>query len=125
MLPLALPEWRRDPRGGSLARGEAGLELLQQSVGRRMYAPLLVDLDPRRARQPLTWRQLTVAEDRKAVSGDVAAGYRVQIGRRQWLIYRSLSERANRTLLGSNLSTEFLFARFNSDGEAQPLLEIE
>jgi hypothetical protein len=123
--PLALPEWRRDSRGGSLAHVDAGLELLQQRTGRRMYAPLLIDLDPRRARQPLTWRQLTVAEDRKSVSGDVAAGYRVQIGRRQWLIYRSLAERANRTLLGANLSTEFLFARFSPDGEAQPLLEIE
>ncbi len=90
-----------------------------------MYAPLLMDLDPRRSRQPLTWRQLTVAENRKTVSSDVAVGYRVQIGCRQWLIYRSLAERANRTLLGSNLSTEFLFARFTPDDEAQPLLEIE
>lgn len=123
--PLALPEWRRDPRGGSLAPAAEGLELCQNRHGRRLYAPLLIDLDPRRARQPLTWRQLTIAEDRRTVTADVAVGYRVQIGKQQWLIYRALGERANRTLLGSNLVSEFMFARFTSEGEVEPLLEIE
>jgi hypothetical protein len=123
--PLALPEWRRDPRGGSLENTQRGLQLVLQRTGRRLYAPLLIDLDPRRARQPITWRQLTVAEDRQSVSGDVAVGYRVQIGSQQWLVYRALGQRGNRTLLGANLVSEFLFARFSSDGEAQPLLEIE
>jgi hypothetical protein len=125
VMPLALPEWRRDPRGGALERTSAGLELSQQAVSRRLYAPLLIDLDPRGLRQPLTWRQLTIAEDRHLVPAEVAVGYRAQLGRRQWLIYRALGERANRTLLGSNLVSEFMFARFSADGEAQPLLEIE
>ncbi len=123
--PLALPEWRRDPRGGSLTQAAGGLALQQSRRCLRMYAPLLIDLDPRRAKQALTWRQLTIAEDRKLVSADVAVGYRVQIGKQQWLIYRALGERANRTLLGSNLVSEFMFARFTAEGEAEPLLEIE
>jgi hypothetical protein len=123
--PLALPEWRRDPRGGALAPADGSLELSQHRHGRRLYAPLVIDLDPRRARQPLTWRQLTIAEDRRAVTADVAVGYRVQIGRQHWLIYRALGERANRTLLGANLVSEFMFARFSAEGAAEPLLEIE
>lgn len=123
--PLALPEWRRDPRGGSLSASDAGLRLQQRRTARRMYAPLLIDLNPRRAKQPLTWRQLTVAEDRRTVLPEIAVGYRAQIGRQQWLIYRALGERANRTVLGSNLVSEFMFARFSAEGEAEPLLEIE
>ena len=73
-----------------------------------------------------TWRQqLTVAEQLLNQPRDVAAGYRVQFGKRQWLIYRSLAKAANRTLLGVNLSTEFLLARFGRDGEIETVLEIE
>lgn len=125
VLPLALPEWRRDPRGGSLTAAADGLELQQSRDGVRLFAPLWIDFDPRRARQALTWRQLTVAEDRKVQSPDVAVGYRVQIGKQQWLIYRSLGPRGNRTLLGSNLVSEFMLARFPPNGEADPLLEVE
>jgi hypothetical protein len=124
-LPLALPEWRRDPRGGALSAESGGLELKQSRSGRSLYAPLWIDLDRKRSRKPLTWRQLTIAQDRRIVSGEVAVGYRVQFGRKQWLIYRSLAERANRTLLGSNLVSEFMLARFKPEGEAEPLLEIE
>ena len=61
--------------------------------------------------------------------GDVykrqAVGYRVQVGPEQWLMYRSLTAAANRTLIGQNLSSEFLFAGLNTDGEASSLVEIE
>jgi hypothetical protein len=124
-LPLALPEWRRDPRGGQLSAEAAQLELRQSRTGQGLYAPLWIDLDRKRSRKPLTWRQLTVAQDRRSVAADVAVGYRVQVGRKQWLIYRSLGPRANRTLLGSNLISEFMLARFTQQGEAEPLLEIE
>ena len=56
---------------------------------------------------------------------DVAVGYRVAIGRQQWLVYRSLAKPANRTLLGHNLSTEMLVARFDKSGEVESLIEIE
>jgi hypothetical protein len=73
----------------------------------------------------LTWRKLTVAESLETQPDDVAVGYRVQIGKEQWLIYRSLVEPANRTLLGHNLSTEALVARFDRTGEVEPLVEVE
>ena len=90
-----------------------------------MLAPLLVDLRPGRMTRRLTWRHLTVAEDLRAQPSDVAVGYRVRIGKHQWLIYRSLAPTGNRTLLGHNLTTEMLVARFDRDGEVEPLLEIE
>ena len=69
--------------------------------------------------------RLTVAEQLQIQPDDTAVGYRVALGDEQWLIYRSLSEPRNRTLLGHNLSTEMLVARFDTDGEVEPLIEIE
>jgi hypothetical protein len=126
VFPLALPEWRSESCAGSLEVTAGGLELRQSpALARRLYAPLLFDLDGERLFQPATWRTLTVAENRAVVPSDAAVGYRAQIGKEQWLFYRSLAERGNRTLLGHNLVSEFLAARFNRHGEAAPLLEIE
>lgn len=125
ILPLALPEWVSDQRNGSLSSTSAGIELRQQAEGQALFAPLFLDLDRHRLNKPLTWRQLTVAESWAVCPADVAVGYRVAIGKRQWLFYRSLNRARNRTLLGHNLSSEMLAARFLPDGEVESLIEIE
>lgn len=124
-LPLALPEWRVDPRHGTL-QGEEGALVLAQHAKQAgaMFAPLLVDLDTRRLKRQFTWRRLTVVKDRATERPDAAVGYRVQLGKRQWLIYRSLANQGNRTLLGHNLISEFLVARFD-EGQVDTLIEIE
>jgi hypothetical protein len=110
---------------GQLARRERTLELAQAVVGQNLFAPLLLDLKSRRFGKPWTWRQLTVAQSLAIQPADSAVGYRLRIGQEQWLVYRSLSPRANRTLLGHNLSSEFLLARFLKKGEVQSLIEVE
>jgi hypothetical protein len=123
-LPLALPEWRAG-RGGSLDRTADGLTLLQESAGRRLYAPLWLDCDAARIGQPLTWRQLTVADTRINLPAWQAAGFRVQAGQEQWLLYRSLDTPRNRTLLGCNVSCEFLLGRIRPRGTVKRVLEIQ
>lgn len=126
VLPLAIPEWRRDLRGGSLSEESRALKLQQTSRGvLTLYAPLFVDLDPRRRSRPVTWRQLTVAEDRVAQPADEAVGYRIQIGKEQWIVYRSLADVGNRTLMGHNLVSQFLTARFSRTGEVEAIVEVE
>ena len=90
-----------------------------------MYAPLFIDLNGGRFRRRMTWRQLTVAEALRQVPSDAAIGFRVAIGDQQWIIYRALAARGNRTLLGHNLATESLTARFGKDGEVTSIVEIE
>jgi len=124
-FPLALPEWRLDSRGGELATQPDAIELKQATSGGNLYVPLWIDLDASRHRRPFTWRQLTVAEQRDNVSKDEAVGYRVQFGKEQWLVYRSLAKVQNRTILGHNLATEFLIARFGRDGSVKSLIELE
>ncbi|MFP6668852.1 MAG: hypothetical protein VB876_16190, partial [Pirellulales bacterium] len=124
VLPLALPEWRCDPRGGQLESHADNLALLQQ--GRQaLYAPVFMDLSPRRQSKAVTWRSLSVGEMRQNLPPSVAVGHRIQIGKKQWLLYRSLASKGNRTVLGQNTIAEFLAARFLPDGELKELIEIE
>ena len=125
VFPLALPEWRTDKRFGELSQTTKGLVLEQHAKATNLYAPLVFDLHPRRLRKPATWRHLTVAERLEIVPRDVAAAYRVQAGKAQWVFYRALSSIANRTFLGQNVSTEFYAGRFLTSGETETLMEIE
>jgi hypothetical protein len=125
VLPLALGEWRSAACRGRLEQSDHGLELRQSAHGQRLFAPLFVDLDARRLRREVTWRQLTVAENRELIPADMAVGYRVQAGRRQWLVYRSLGEVAVRSVLGSNLMHELMVAEFRDDGSVERIVEIE
>ncbi len=69
--------------------------------------------------------RLTVAESLEVVPSDVAVGYRVQCGDDQWVVYRSLKEPANRTVLGQNTAAELFVARFFRTGECEELLAID
>ena len=86
---------------------------------------MFIDLNLSRFDRPMTWRQLTVAEDRQNQPPDQAVGYRVQVGREQWLMYRSLTPAAGRTILSHHLLTQFLVGRFTPKGTVQVLVEIE
>lgn len=126
LLPLALPEWRQERRAGELTATESSLELTHRTTeARALYAPLFFDLRTRRNRKPATWRQLTVAENRAILPVDAAAAFRAQVGQEQWLFYRALDGRGNRTVLGHNLVSEFLAARFDRTGQATAIVEIE
>jgi hypothetical protein len=122
-LPLALPEWRVAGRGGFDATAD-GLALEQQGAV-RLYAPLWIDCDAKRIGKPRTWRQLTVADTRTILPPHQAVGFRVQAGLEQWLVYRALDVPRNRTLLGCNVSCEFLLGRVKRSGEVARTLEIQ
>ncbi len=124
VLPLALPEWRRERGVGELEAGEQGLTLKMTAAGQALFAPLFFDLSTRRLKKERTWRRLTVAERLTIQPADVAVGYRVQVAAEQWLFYRSLAKAANRTVLGQNLASEFVAARFTSQGYADELVSI-
>lgn len=125
VLPLALSEWKSDSRLGKLKFNDGALELEQTVQGSSLSAPIFIDLSGRRRKMPVTWRQLSVGEQRKVVPSDVAVGYRVEIGKAQWLFYRSLAPIGNRTVLGQNLNSEIMVCRFHRDGSVEELLEVE
>ncbi|NBW86918.1 MAG: hypothetical protein EBR23_08860 [Planctomycetia bacterium] len=122
-LPLALPEWRTAGAGGFEVAGQT-IVLTQTGRG-ALYAPVWLDCDAARVGTPLTWRQLTVADTRRNIEPRQAAGFRIQAGLRQWLLYRSLAAARNRTLLGCNVSSGFLLGRIKRCGEVARTLEID
>ncbi len=125
VVPPGLPEWRADHFPGKLEGAEDRLTLSTAVEGANLYAPLFIDLEPTRFKQLVTWRRLTVGENLEIVSKDVAVGYRVQVGTAQWLFYRALKAKGNRTVMGYNTSHEFGCQRFLPDGTIGSVVEIE
>jgi hypothetical protein len=126
LLPLALPEWRLDPRVGELSLSGGAVRLSERATGRALACPLFIDLNAARSAEQCTWRQLTVAEQLQIQPADAAVSYRIQSGKDQWVYYRSQGRRGNRTFLGQNTSSECYIARFKApSGEVHELLEIE
>ena len=129
VLPLALPEWHMAKQTGlvygTLTAMEGTLILRQESLGRSLFAPLFFDLDADRLGKRYTWRQLSVGENLRRVREDQAVGYRIQLGQEQFLLYRSLTPPANRTVLGHNLIDDFCFARFDTESGVTPLIAVE
>ena len=115
VLPLGLPEWRRQIARGKLT-GERGKLVLRQEVdGNRLYCPLVLSSRRVTRRPPYTWRHLTVAQDLKIQPAHIAQAYRVQIGKEQVVFYRSLAKTVRRTAMGLHLNSEFYAGRFDSD----------
>ena len=125
VLPLALPEWRTATAAGTLEEDGDVLRLRGEGQGGRYSFPVWFDLDPDRSELPLTWRPLSVADQRQNLKAHEAVGFRVQVGLEQWLLYRALDTPRNRTLLGCNVACEFLVGRLRRSGEVSRTLEIE
>lgn len=125
VMPAAAPEWRVTRSQCELEMSDVGLHHRFTAETRAAYIPLFFDLDKKRARTERTWRRLTVAEQLEITPPDVAAGFRVQSGDDQWMFYRSLGARGNRSLLGQNTVAEFLAGRFLRDGLLDELVEVE
>ena len=126
LLPLALPEWRKQLGSGKLLLDNKTLTLRATTDASRLYAPVMLSTKPKHATRPLTWRQLTVAEDLTIVPPSVAAAFRVQIGKQQWLIYRTLAEATRRTALGMHTIYDFFAGRFDGEtGDVDTLVEVE
>ena len=126
VLPLALPEWKNAATNASEIRtGESNLILRKRTEGRALFMPLFFDLNTKRLKTPYTWRQLTVGENLTKVPDDHAVGFRVQLGKEQYLLYRSMTPLANRTVLGHNLVDDFCYGRFDVKTGVDPLVAVQ
>ncbi len=125
VIPLSFHEWRQGNPHGSIDAMAKSLVLKQTTKGKGLFICLFFNLHPTSISDPVTWRQLTVAENLEIQSPDTAVGYRLQIGMKQWLVYRSLAPPSNRTVLGQQLTAEFVLGRFTRRGELKTLIEVE
>jgi hypothetical protein len=102
------------------------LTLHQIAQGRAIYAPLLFDWSPKRSRVAADWRTLTVTEELSIVRPDVAAGHRLRLGDKQWLVYRSLLPSPEpRAVLGHQTRSETVIGWFTPTGDVRPIMQVE
>lgn len=126
MFPLALPQDRVISSSGALNSHGREIELMQSGAGNALFVPLLIEWNPKRTRAAADWRGLTVGEMSRAVPSAVAAGFRLRLGRQQWVVYRSLRRSGHaRSVLGYHTHHETVIGEFASDGTVKPLIEIE
>jgi hypothetical protein len=125
LFPLGLPCERVLGSAGQFAGSQHGLELRQSGIG-GLYAPIVIDWNPARRRSPALWRPLTVGQNGAVVPAGCAAGFRLQVGTTQWLVYRSLSTILEpRTVLGQHTMYETMIGRFARSGEVEPIVLVE
>jgi hypothetical protein len=125
LFPLGLPCERVQGSAGQLAGSRNLLELRQTGIG-GLYAPIVIDWNPTRRRSPASWRPLTVGQNGAVVPAGCAAGFRLQVGTAQWLVYRSLSPILEpRTVLGQHTMYETMIGRFVRSGEVEPIVLVE
>jgi hypothetical protein len=125
ILPIFAPEYKTADLRGVIRDEGLSLKVTSSFSGRAFFAPLWVDWRLSRLTERCTWRQLTVAENGRAVPFDTAAAYRVQVADEHWLFYRSLGPAGKRSFFGHQLLSELFFGRFNrQSGLVTPLLEV-
>ena len=125
-LPLSACEWRGGLSRTSLEPTPDHHLSLIASGRDCLYAPLWIDFQQRRFKRKRTWRQLTIADERRIVGDETATGYRLQVGSEQWMLYRSLGGHRARTVLGKHLIADFFCGRFDTgDGSVEELITVD
>ncbi|MEL6108037.1 MAG: hypothetical protein AAFU85_18585 [Planctomycetota bacterium] len=118
VLPLSAHEWRNGGTQTVIGKTSDGRLSITSRGRRQLYVPLWFDFARARFRKKRTWRQLTVAEDLRIVGADAAAAFRVQVGKEQWILYRSMSAAKPRTFFGRQMIADFYVARFDASTES-------
>jgi hypothetical protein len=126
VMPLSANEWRVGPSNADLTVTQDKHLLLTATGLDRLFAPLWFDFQRRRFDRKRTWRKLTVADNLRIVADCEAVGFRIQSGSEQWMLYRSLANPTNRSVLGRHLVTDFFAARFHAgDGSFEELVTVD
>ena len=126
LFPLAIPQDRVLSTPHQLSVEGNEIVLKQVAEGEGLFAPLLFVWHPERTRVDATWRTLTVTEDGKVVGPDVGVGYRLKLGDFQLMISRSLKKTGfSRACLGHHTFNETVIAKFDANGDVEPILMVE
>ncbi|TWU31022.1 hypothetical protein [Novipirellula artificiosorum] len=126
VFPLSASEWNVGPTPAAICESPDGHLVISAQGEGALYTPVWFDFQSRRFRRDRTWRQLTIADERRICEPREAVGYRVQMGSEQWLVYRSLGPRRCRSVLGKHLIADFFAARFEmSDGNYDELVTVD
>ena len=126
VFPLGIPQDRVLSTPHQLSVEGNEIVLKQVAEGEGLFAPLLFVWHPERTRVDATWRTLTVTEDGKVVGPDAGVGYRLKLGDFQLMISRILKKTGlSRACLGHHTFNETVIAKFDANGDVEPILMVE
>lgn len=126
LYPVALPEDRVESTPHQFECHDDRIVIDYAPSTGGLFAPVVLDWSPERAKAAADWRELTVCEELKIVSPRAAMGYRLRMGAFQLLMYRSLKNSGgSRSLLGHHTLAETMIGRFGQDGTVEPLALVE
>jgi hypothetical protein len=99
---------------------------MERTTHGSLFLPLIVDWHPHHLAAPAEWRKLTVSQSQQVCPSSTAGGYRLRLAEQHLLVFRSLQEPITpRAVLGHHTMNESLIAKFDSDGDVEPLLIVE
>ncbi len=126
VFPLLLPDVWTESVAGKWEWENGRLVVTRTTEAQALYAPVVLDWEPRHRSGPVEWRGLTVSQDGKVVSPDAAAAFRLRVGNYQLVVYRSLQHDGSaRAFLGHQTRYETVVGQFDCDGDVLPLLMVE
>jgi len=126
VFPLAVAQDRVHSTPHEFTATDERLTLKQVAQGEGLFAPVLLDWHPDRTRADAQWRSLTVTEDGRVITPDIAAGHRLKLGNLQLLIFRSLKTTGeSRAVLGHHTNNETVIAKVDKKGDIDPILMVE
>lgn len=126
LFPLTASQERvvRSEETTSLSEGR--LVTRRSADASQIYVATLLDWSEKRRKTPVDWSALTVAEDGAILPPSIATAFRIRSGKQQWYLYHSLiPPQVPRTALGLHTSNETVFGRITSNGDVEPIVEVE
>ncbi|MCA9039011.1 MAG: hypothetical protein KDA65_01550, partial [Planctomycetaceae bacterium] len=126
LFPLDEPQFKTHKTDGEVSCRNGVLEQHQQGMGAAINA-LYLDWHPRRNRERVDWRTLSITENRRLVPPGEAFAARIRFKNRQWLVYRALKSGWDwpRAVLGLHTNYETVIGRMDSKGDIIPLVNVE
>jgi hypothetical protein len=126
IFPLSAPQVRLEGARETTGFQNGKMTTTAQTTGHGLFIATMLDWSEKRKEDPVDWQRLTVAEDGTILPPQMAAGCRIRLGRKQWIMYHSLQQgQIPRTVMGLHSASETVFARLDSDGDLLPIVEVE
>ncbi|SFI14265.1 hypothetical protein [Planctomicrobium piriforme] len=126
VFPWTCPQYRLDRSAETVSVANGKLRVTTEGEAKGVFSATLFDWSPKRREEPVDWQRATVAEDGQILPPEVAAGYRLRLGKKQWILYHSLQKPTiPRTVLGIHSASETVFAKLDDAGDALAMVEVE
>ncbi|MEZ6046852.1 MAG: hypothetical protein R3C11_14990 [Planctomycetaceae bacterium] len=126
VFPLGQPQYKSASCSGEVVCNESTIEQKQSGTGAALNV-LFFDWHPRRSRELVEWRNLSITENRRILPSGEAFAARLRLKNRQWLLFRSLKSGWEwpRAVLGLHTNYETVLGRFDSKGNIVPIVNVE